>query len=104
MRWPSGKVSSSGPEGFRARNPIPLKIYRVLDLLHAKLYAVAECPPAGEVSKRRFMDSQAVEIGQMCYGHVLPIIRSWRQDRCLMLLVYRIPWTSCICTRMTSLK
>ncbi|GBM69585.1 hypothetical protein AVEN_261650-1 [Araneus ventricosus] len=35
-RCPSGKVSAS--EDFRARNPIPLKIRRVLDLLTAKSY------------------------------------------------------------------
>ncbi|GBN78435.1 hypothetical protein AVEN_94405-1 [Araneus ventricosus] len=33
-QWPSGKE----PEGFQARNLIPLKIRRVLDLLHAKSY------------------------------------------------------------------
>ncbi|GBO27163.1 hypothetical protein AVEN_16625-1 [Araneus ventricosus] len=37
-RWPSGKVSTSGPE---VRNPIPLKIRRVWGLLHAKSYVVA---------------------------------------------------------------
>ncbi|GBN23231.1 hypothetical protein AVEN_97255-1 [Araneus ventricosus] len=39
-RWSSGKVSTSEPNGFQARNPIPLKILlndvsRVSGLLHA---------------------------------------------------------------------
>ncbi|GBM18459.1 hypothetical protein AVEN_66819-1 [Araneus ventricosus] len=43
-RWPSGKVSTSGPEG---RNPIPLKIRRVWGLLHVKSYVVVKRPPVG---------------------------------------------------------
>ncbi|GBO41812.1 hypothetical protein AVEN_41427-1, partial [Araneus ventricosus] len=34
-RWPSGQVSAGG---FQVRNPIPLKIRCVLDLLHVKSY------------------------------------------------------------------
>ncbi|GBO28066.1 hypothetical protein AVEN_37790-1, partial [Araneus ventricosus] len=37
-RWPSGKISDSEPAGFQARNPNPLKIPRVLGLLHVKSY------------------------------------------------------------------
>ncbi|GBN61375.1 hypothetical protein AVEN_37294-1 [Araneus ventricosus] len=38
LRWPSGKVSVLGSEGFQVRNPIPLKLRRLLGLLHAKSY------------------------------------------------------------------
>ncbi|GBO12941.1 hypothetical protein AVEN_63926-1 [Araneus ventricosus] len=50
-RWPSGKVSTSGPEGRRFENPIPLKICRVWGLLHTKSYAVAKRPPIGVAQK-----------------------------------------------------
>ncbi|GBN22929.1 hypothetical protein AVEN_183117-1 [Araneus ventricosus] len=35
-RWPSGKVSTSESKGFQVRNPIPLKIHRLLGLLQVK--------------------------------------------------------------------
>ncbi|GBM54136.1 hypothetical protein AVEN_113299-1 [Araneus ventricosus] len=44
-RWPNGKVSTSGLGGSQVRNPIPPKIRRVWDLLHAKSYVVAKRPP-----------------------------------------------------------
>ncbi|GBN99112.1 hypothetical protein AVEN_228780-1 [Araneus ventricosus] len=40
-RWPSGKVSA----------PIPLKICRILGLLHAKSYVGVKCPPDDVVRK-----------------------------------------------------
>ncbi|GBM56715.1 hypothetical protein AVEN_224761-1 [Araneus ventricosus] len=39
-RWPGGKVSTYGAGGFQARNPIPLKIRRVLGMR-------AKRPPIG---------------------------------------------------------
>ncbi|GBM77268.1 hypothetical protein AVEN_265574-1, partial [Araneus ventricosus] len=47
-RWPSGKVSTSGPE---VRNPIPLKIRRVWGLLHAKSYVGSKRPPVAVARK-----------------------------------------------------
>ncbi|GBM11597.1 hypothetical protein AVEN_180147-1 [Araneus ventricosus] len=38
LHTPSCKVPASEPEGFQVRNPIPLKIRRVLGLLHAESY------------------------------------------------------------------
>ncbi|GBN42049.1 hypothetical protein AVEN_112849-2-1, partial [Araneus ventricosus] len=40
-----------GAGGFQARNPIPLKISHVWDLLHVKSYVVAKRPPVGVVWK-----------------------------------------------------
>ncbi|GBM56773.1 hypothetical protein AVEN_127117-1 [Araneus ventricosus] len=48
QRWSSGKVSAGG---FQARNPIPLKIRRVLGLLHVKSYVGAKLPPVVVVRK-----------------------------------------------------
>ncbi|GBM44015.1 hypothetical protein AVEN_218161-1 [Araneus ventricosus] len=42
--WPSCKV---GTGGSQVRNPIPLKIRRVWDQLHAKSYVVANRRPVG---------------------------------------------------------
>ncbi|GBM78705.1 hypothetical protein AVEN_160150-1 [Araneus ventricosus] len=39
----------------------------------------------------------------MCHGHVLPLLRSWRLDQYPMLLLYRIPWSSCISRRRKSM-
>ncbi|GBM72179.1 hypothetical protein AVEN_184510-1, partial [Araneus ventricosus] len=36
-----------GAGGFQFRNPIPLKIRRVLGLLHVKSYVMAKRPPVG---------------------------------------------------------
>ncbi|GBL81436.1 hypothetical protein AVEN_143715-1 [Araneus ventricosus] len=40
-----------GAGGFQARNPIPPKLCRIWDLLHAKSYAVIKRPPTGTVLK-----------------------------------------------------
>ncbi|GBM73548.1 hypothetical protein AVEN_145480-1 [Araneus ventricosus] len=40
----------------------------------------------------------------MCHGHVLPLLRSWRLDQYPMLLLYRIPWSSCISRRKKSME
>ncbi|GBN11349.1 hypothetical protein AVEN_159131-1 [Araneus ventricosus] len=45
------KVLGFGAGGFQARNPIPLKIRRVWDLLHAKSCIVVKRPPVGLVQK-----------------------------------------------------
>ncbi|GBL87179.1 hypothetical protein AVEN_270469-1 [Araneus ventricosus] len=50
-RCPSGEVFTSGPEGFQARNPIPLKIRRVWGLLHVKSHVETKFPSAGVVRK-----------------------------------------------------
>ncbi|GBN86453.1 hypothetical protein AVEN_240811-1 [Araneus ventricosus] len=42
-RWPSGRVSALGPEGFR----FEIRIRRAWGLLHAKSYIVAKRPPVG---------------------------------------------------------
>ncbi|GBM17255.1 hypothetical protein AVEN_223794-1 [Araneus ventricosus] len=52
FRTPKGRsnlVVGSRPWGreLQVRNPIPLKIRRVWDLLHAKSYVVAKRPPVG---------------------------------------------------------
>ncbi|GBO16526.1 hypothetical protein AVEN_70928-1 [Araneus ventricosus] len=47
-RWPSGEVSTGGPQ---VRNPIPPNIGRVWGPLHAKSYVVAIRPPAAVVRK-----------------------------------------------------
>ncbi|GBN90425.1 hypothetical protein AVEN_61885-1 [Araneus ventricosus] len=44
--------------GFQFRKPIPLKIRRVLGLLHVKSYIGAKRPPAGVV--RKFGEESAV--------------------------------------------
>ncbi|GBN69000.1 hypothetical protein AVEN_44080-1 [Araneus ventricosus] len=44
QRRPSGKVSALGARGFQVRNPIPLKIRRVLVPLHAKSYVGGQTP------------------------------------------------------------
>ncbi|GBM12961.1 hypothetical protein AVEN_164012-1 [Araneus ventricosus] len=46
-------VRSRRAEGFQVRNPIPLKIRRVLGLLYAKSYVKggAKCPPLGVMRK-----------------------------------------------------
>ncbi|GBM01308.1 hypothetical protein AVEN_170356-1 [Araneus ventricosus] len=50
-RWPSGKVSASGPESFHVGNPIPLNIRRVLGLFRAKSYVGVKRPPSGVALK-----------------------------------------------------
>ncbi|GBL91110.1 hypothetical protein AVEN_184475-1 [Araneus ventricosus] len=49
--WPSGKASALRQKGFQVRNPIPLKIRRVLGELHLKSYVMAKRPPAGVMRK-----------------------------------------------------
>ncbi|GBN38559.1 hypothetical protein AVEN_9045-1 [Araneus ventricosus] len=47
-RWLNGKVLASKPESSR---PSPLKIRRVLGLLHVKSYVGVKRPPSGVVGK-----------------------------------------------------
>ncbi|GBM06101.1 hypothetical protein AVEN_265164-1 [Araneus ventricosus] len=58
-RWPSGKVSTAGPQS-QVRNPIPLKIRRVWSLLHDKSYVVAKRPPVGVT--RKFGEGVPVQV------------------------------------------
>ncbi|GBM26307.1 hypothetical protein AVEN_66538-1 [Araneus ventricosus] len=46
-----GLVSGCRPQRRRVRNPIPLKIRRVLGLLHVKTYVKVKRPSAGVVRK-----------------------------------------------------
>ncbi|GBN38362.1 hypothetical protein AVEN_220972-1 [Araneus ventricosus] len=56
-RWPSGKVSTSGPEDSRYETRFPTKISRVWRLLHIKSYVMAKRPFVGVLYTQRHPDS-----------------------------------------------